>query len=79
MLALDWLAVLRASLAEPPQPGQPPDARLTTSANEIRHMFTALCGPPPDEQHPVNAHNGAIAISNASDIATTSDNASKDL
>jgi SRSO17 transposase len=48
MLALAWLAVTRAALAEP---GQPPEARLTTSANEIRRMFTALCSPPPDKHH----------------------------
>jgi hypothetical protein len=24
---------------------------LAGSASEIRRMFTALCGPPPDEQH----------------------------
>jgi hypothetical protein len=26
-------------------------AQLITSANEIRRVLTALCGPPPDEQH----------------------------
>ncbi len=44
MLALAWLAVTRASLAEDSDD-------LMTSANEIRRMFTALCGPPHDEQH----------------------------
>lgn len=51
MLALAWLAVTRASLAEPAQPGQAPESQLTTSANEIRRMFTALCSPPPGEHH----------------------------
>lgn len=44
MLALAWLAVTRASLADGSND-------LMTSANEIRRMFTALCGPPRDEQH----------------------------
>jgi SRSO17 transposase len=44
MLALAWLAVTRAGLADDS------DAPVT-SANEIRRMFTALCGPPRDEQH----------------------------
>jgi SRSO17 transposase len=44
MLALAWLAVTRASLAAD-------NDTLATSANEIRRMFTALCGPPRDEQH----------------------------
>jgi SRSO17 transposase len=51
MLALAWLSVTRASLTEPVQPGEPGPGRLTTSANEIRRLFTALCGPPPDEKH----------------------------
>jgi SRSO17 transposase len=49
MLALAWLAVTRAELAEPPHTGTAGD--LVTSANEIRRMFSALCGPPPDPQH----------------------------
>jgi len=44
MLALAWLAVTRASLADDSDD-------LVTSANEIRRMFTALCGPPRDEHH----------------------------
>jgi SRSO17 transposase len=44
MLALAWLAVTRAALADD-------NDTLVTSANEIRRMFTALCGPPPDQQH----------------------------
>ena len=44
MLALAWLAVTRAALADG-------DAQTMTSANEIRRMFTALCGAPPDVQH----------------------------
>jgi hypothetical protein len=44
MLALAWLAVTRAALADD-------NSELLTSANEIRRMFTALCGPPGDEQH----------------------------
>ena len=44
MLALAWLAVTRASLADD-------NDDLMTSANEIRRIFTALCSPPPDEQH----------------------------
>ena len=44
MLALAWLAVTRASLTSD-------NDDLVTSANEIRRMFTALCGPPRDEQH----------------------------
>jgi len=44
MLALAWLAVTRAALADG-------NDQLITSANEIRRMFTALCGPPPDQQH----------------------------
>jgi SRSO17 transposase len=51
MLALAWLAVTRATLAGPPGPGRAPESQLITSANEIRRMFAALCGPPPDEQH----------------------------
>jgi hypothetical protein len=44
MLALAFLAVTRAVLADD-------DTGLTSSANEIRRMFTALCAPPPDEEH----------------------------
>jgi SRSO17 transposase len=44
MLALAYLAVTRAALADD-------DPGLASSANEIRRMLTALCGPPPDEQH----------------------------
>jgi SRSO17 transposase len=44
MLALAFLAVTRAALAGD-------DAGLASSANEIRRMFTVLCGPLPDEQH----------------------------
>jgi hypothetical protein len=51
MLALAWLAVTRAAIAPPPGPGQPPDAQLITSANEIRRRYATLCGPPPDEHH----------------------------
>jgi hypothetical protein len=51
MLALAYLAVTRASLADPAPPGQVPEVQLITSANEIRRMLAALCGPPPDEQH----------------------------
>jgi hypothetical protein len=51
MLAAAWLAVTRAELAGPPQPGQTAENRLTTSASEIRRLFTALCGPRPDEKH----------------------------
>ena len=51
MLALAWLAVTRARLAETGEEDATAHRQLTTSANEIRRMFTALCGPPPDEQH----------------------------
>jgi SRSO17 transposase len=51
MLVLAWLAATRAALAAPGQPGGTLHSWLTTSANEIRRLFTALCGPPPDEQH----------------------------
>jgi hypothetical protein len=44
MLALAFLAVTRASLADD-------TGDLPASANEIRRMFTVLCGPPPDQQH----------------------------
>jgi SRSO17 transposase len=44
MLALAWLAVTRAALADD-------SGQLVTSANEIRRMFTALCGPPRHHQH----------------------------
>lgn len=44
MLALAFLAVTRGALA-----GE--DAVLASSANEIRRMFSVLCGPLPDEQH----------------------------
>jgi hypothetical protein len=44
MLALAWLAVTRASLADG-------NDNLVTLANEIRRMFTALCGPAHDGQH----------------------------
>jgi hypothetical protein len=43
MLALAFLAVTRAALDD--------DAGLASSANEIRRMLTALCGPSADEQH----------------------------
>jgi SRSO17 transposase len=51
MLALAWLTVTRASLAGEPQPGQPPESRQVTSANEIRRMFTTLCAPRRGERH----------------------------
>jgi hypothetical protein len=44
MLALAWPAVTRAALADDSD-------QLMTSANEIRRMFSALCGPPRHEQH----------------------------
>jgi hypothetical protein len=44
ILALTWLAVTRASLADD-------TGTLATSANEIRRMFAVLCAPPRDEQH----------------------------
>jgi hypothetical protein len=44
LLALAWLAATRAALADG-------NDQLVTSANEIRRMFTALCGPPRDDQH----------------------------
>jgi hypothetical protein len=44
MLALAWLAVTRAALADD-------NSQVISSANEIRRMFTARCGPPRDEQH----------------------------
>jgi SRSO17 transposase len=44
MLSLAYLTVTRAALADS-SPGLP------TSANEIRRMFAALCGPPRDDQH----------------------------
>ena len=44
MLALAFLAVTRASLVDG-------NDQLVTSANEIRRMFTALCGSPRHEQH----------------------------
>jgi SRSO17 transposase len=44
MLALAWLAVTRAALADDSD-------GLMTSANEIRRMFTVLCGPHRDEQN----------------------------
>jgi hypothetical protein len=50
MLALAWLAVIRADLAEPAEPGRA-GSQLVTSANEIRRMFAMLCGPPPQPQH----------------------------
>ena len=51
MLALAWLAVTRVALADAPAPGLPPEARLITSANEIRRMLAALCSQPPDARH----------------------------
>jgi hypothetical protein len=51
MLTLAWLTVTRAELADPAQPGQTAESRLTTSANEIRRLFTAGCGPRPGEKH----------------------------
>ena len=45
MLALAWLAVTRAALAGD-------DDGPASPANEIHPMFIALCGPPPDQQHP---------------------------
>jgi hypothetical protein len=47
MLALAWLNVTRASLADDSD-------TLVTSANEIRRMLTALCSPPRDERHARN-------------------------
>jgi hypothetical protein len=44
MLALAWLAVTRAALSDD-------SGQALSSANEIRRMFTALCGTPRDEQH----------------------------
>jgi hypothetical protein len=44
MLALAFLAVTRAALDDDA-------AGLASSANEIRRMLTALCGPSADEQH----------------------------
>jgi hypothetical protein len=44
------LAVIRADLAEPAEPGRA-GSQLVTSANEIRRMFAMLCGPPPQPQH----------------------------
>lgn len=44
MLALAFLAISRATLAE----GR---TALASSANEISRMFTVLCAPLPDEQH----------------------------
>jgi hypothetical protein len=44
MLALAWLAVTRAALADD-------SGQALSSANEIRRMFTALCGPPREDQH----------------------------
>jgi hypothetical protein len=44
MLALAWLAVTRAALADD-------SSQVMSSANEIRRMFAALCGPPRDEHH----------------------------
>jgi hypothetical protein len=44
MLALAYLAVTRAALAED-------NGTLISSANEIRRMFAALRGPLRDEQH----------------------------
>jgi len=67
MLALARLAVTRASLTD--------DDQHATSPNEIRRMFTALCGSPPDEQHArPNGHDGTTATSNKPATATTSDN-----
>lgn len=43
-VTLAWLAVTRASLTDSSD-------TLVTSANEIRRMFTALCGPPLNERH----------------------------
>jgi SRSO17 transposase len=44
MLALAFLTVTRAALADDGD-------ELPASANEIRRMFTALCGPAPEQQH----------------------------
>lgn len=44
MLALAFLAVTRAALADD-------DTGLASSANEIRRMLIALCGPSADKQH----------------------------
>jgi hypothetical protein len=53
MLALAWLAVTRASLADD-------TGTLVISANEIRRMFTALCGPPRDERAPRYVGPGVV-------------------
>jgi hypothetical protein len=48
MLALAYLAVTRPRLAAADPPAED---QMTVSANEIRRMFTALCSPPPDQDH----------------------------
>jgi hypothetical protein len=50
MLALAYLAVTRARLAGDTEP-RPAEHQVISSASEIRRMFTALCSPPPSEQH----------------------------
>jgi hypothetical protein len=44
MLALPWLADTRAELADD-------NSQVMSSANEIRRMLAAFCGPPRDEHH----------------------------
>jgi hypothetical protein len=47
-----------------------------SSANEIRHMLTVLCVPPPDQQ-PTAGHAGVITAKNVHDKVAASDNNSK--
>jgi hypothetical protein len=65
------------ALAEPAGPGQPPKARLITSANEIRRMLTTLAACHPTSSTPAARRTGGISTNNEHATTTPSDNASK--
>ena len=77
MLALAWLAATRAELAAPEQPGGTPHSWLTTSANEIRRLFTAFADRRQTSSTSAAGHDGATTTKNTPSAAITSDNATK--
>jgi hypothetical protein len=70
MLALAWLAVTRAALAEK-------NDQLMTSANEIRRMFAPCADRPATSGTPAAGHDGATATRNEHATATTRDDRHK--
>ena len=76
MLALAWLAVTRAALADPTagrrQPGH-------LGQRDPPHVHRALRPACPTSSTPAAGHDGATATRNAPAAATTSDNAARSL